>query len=132
DELTRALVQRDARVFLRQSVSTPCLSAIRHAEGIWIEDLQRRRYMDLHGNNVHHIGYDHTRLIDAIRRQMDELSFAPGRYTCAPAVLCKVWFAPSGSDAIEMALDYARAATGWFKTISFWDSYHGAGFAARS
>jgi len=145
DELTRALVQRDARVFLRQSVSTPCLSAIRHAEGIWIEDLQRRRYMDLHGNNVHHIGYGHPRLIDAIRRQMDELSFAPGRYTCAPAVelaeklvdippagLGKVWFAPSGSDAIEMALAYARAATGWFKTISFWDSYHGAGFAARS
>jgi len=101
--------------------------------------------MDLHGNNVHHIGYAHPRLIDAIRRQMDKLSFAPRRYTCAPAVklaeklvdvppagLGKVWFAPSGSDAIEMALAYARAATGWFKTISFWDSYHGAGFAARS
>ena len=80
------LVQRDARVFLRQSVSTPCLSAIRHAEGIWIEDLQGRRYMDFHGNNVHHIGYAHPRLLEAIRRQMDELTFAPRRYTCMPAV----------------------------------------------
>ncbi len=71
DEPTRALVQRDARVFLRQSVSTPCLSAIRHAEGIWIEDLQGRRYMDFHGNNVHHIGNGHPRLIDAIQRQMN-------------------------------------------------------------
>jgi len=101
--------------------------------------------MDFHGNNIHHIGYGHPRLIDAIRRQMDELSFAPRRYTCAPAVelaeklvnvtpagLGKVLFAPSGSDAIEMALSYARAATGRFKIISFWDSYHGAGFAARS
>ncbi len=30
-----------------------------------------------------------------------------------------------------MALAYARAATGRFKTISFWDSFHGAGFAAK-
>jgi 4-aminobutyrate aminotransferase len=145
DGPTRALLQRDARVFLHQSVSTPCLSAIRHAEGIWIEDMQGRRLMDFHGNNVHHIGYSHPRLIAAIRRQMDELSFAPRRYTCEPAVelaeklvamapgdLSKVLFAPSGSDAIEMALAYARAATGRFKTISFWDSYHGAGFGARS
>lgn len=145
DEPTRALLRRDAHVFLHQSVSTPCLSAVRHAEGIWIEDLQGRRYMDFHGNNVHHIGYGHPRLLEAIRRQLDELSFAPRRYTCEPAVelaeklvalapgdLGKVLFAPSGSDAIEMALAYARAATGRFKTISFWDSYHGAGFGARS
>jgi (R)-1-hydroxy-2-aminoethylphosphonate ammonia-lyase len=145
DAETRELVKRDARVFLRQSVSTPCLSAVRRADGIWIEDVQGRRYMDFHGNNVHHIGYAHPRLLEAIRRQMDELTFAPRRYTCAPAVelaeklveiapggLSKVLFAPSGSDAIEMALAHARAATGRFKTISFWDSYHGAGFGARS
>ncbi len=145
DDATRALVARDARVFLRQSVSTPCLSAVRHAEGIWIEDLQGRRSMDFHGNNVHHIGYGHPRLIEALSRQMHELSFAPRRYTCGPAVelaetlvelapagLEKVLFCPSGSDAIEIALAYARTATGRFKTISFWDSYHGAGFGARS
>ena len=145
DEPARRPGRRDAAVFLHQSVSTPCLSAIRRAEGIWIEDMQGRRYMDFHGNNVHHVGYGHPRLIEAIRRQLDELSFAPRRYTCEPAVelaeklveiapgnLSKVLFAPSGSDAIEMALAYARAATGRFKTISFWDSYHGAGFGARS
>ena len=106
--------------------------------------MQGRRYMDFHGNNVHHVGYGHPRLLAAIRRQLDELSFAPRRYTCEPAVelaeklveiapgnLSKVLFAPSGSDAIEMALAYARAATGRFKTISFWDSYHGAGFGAQ-
>jgi 4-aminobutyrate aminotransferase len=50
----------------------------------------------------------------------------------APGELGKVLFAPSGSDAIEIAIAYARAATGRFKTISFWDSYHGSGFAART
>jgi 4-aminobutyrate aminotransferase len=145
DEATRALLERDERVFLRQSVSTPCLSAIRRAHGVWIEDDRGRRYLDFHGNSVHHIGHGHPRLIEAVRRQMEELPFAPRRYTCEPAVelaeklvaitpgtLGKVLFAPSGSDAVEIALAYARAATGRYKTLSFWDAYHGAGFAARS
>ena len=63
------------------------------------------------------------------------------RYTCEPAVelaekliamapggLGKVLFATGGSDAIEIALAYARAATGRFKTISFWDAFHDAGY----
>src|SRR6185295_20167649 len=66
DAETRALLEEDARYFLRQSVSTPCLNAIAKAEGIWIEDVAGRRYMDFHGNNVHHIGYGHPRLKKAI------------------------------------------------------------------
>jgi 4-aminobutyrate aminotransferase len=66
DAATQALLKRDERHFLRQSVSTPCLNAIVKAEGIWIEDVAGRRYMDFHGNNVHHIGYGHPRLKRAI------------------------------------------------------------------
>jgi len=66
DAPSRALLADDARYFLRQSVSTPCLNAIAHAEGIWIEDVAGRRYMDFHGNNVHSIGYGHPRLKRAI------------------------------------------------------------------
>ncbi len=145
DENLRRLLDEDARYFLHQSASTPCLSAVRKAEGIWIEDMAGRRYMDFHGNNVHHIGYGHPRLIAAIKRQLDDLPFAPRRFTDEPAValaaklaaiapgeLGKVLFAPSGSDAIDMALKLARAATGRFKTISFWDSFHGAGFGGMS
>lgn len=145
DAATRALVDEDARWFLRQSVSTPCLSAVVKAEGIWIEDAGGRRAMDFHGNNVHHIGYGHPRLKDAIRRQMDELPFAPRRFANEPAValarklasiapggLSKVLLTTGGSDANEVALKIARAATGRFKTISFWDSFHGAGFGAAS
>jgi 4-aminobutyrate aminotransferase len=145
DVATRCLVDEDARWFLRQSVSTPCLSAIVKAEGIWIEDAGGRRYMDFHGNNVHHIGYGHPRLKEAIRRQMDELPFAPRRFanrpavdlarklaTIAPGGLSKALFTTGGSDANEVALKIARAATGRFKTVSFWDSFHGAGFGAAS
>jgi 4-aminobutyrate aminotransferase len=145
DAATRDLLRRDSAAFLHQSVSTPCLSAIRRAEGIWIEDTAGRRYMDFHGNNVHHIGYGHPRLKEAIRAQMDELPFAPRRFACEPAVelaerlgalapggLSKALFTTGGSDAVEVALKVARAATGRFKTISFWDAFHGAGFAASS
>jgi 4-aminobutyrate aminotransferase len=141
----RAAVDADAAAFLHQSVSTPCLNAIRRAEGIWIEDLQGRRYMDFHGNNVHHIGYGHPRLIAAIKDQLDTLPFSPRRYTndvaielaeklgaISPGDLGKVLFTTGGSDAIEVALKVARAATGRFKTVSFWDAFHGAGFGASS
>ena len=141
----RDILERDAASFLHQAVSTPCLSVVRKAEGIWLEDVDGRRYMDFHGNNVHHIGYGHPRLKEAIKRQLDDLSFAPRRFTCEPAVelaeklaaiapgsLCKTLFTTGGSDAIEVALKIARAVTGRFKTVSFWDSFHGAGFGASS
>jgi 4-aminobutyrate aminotransferase len=141
----RDILDRDARYFLHQSVSTPCLNTIRKAEGIWIEDHAGKRYMDFHGNNVHHIGYGHPRLVEAITRQMHELSFAPRRYACdvaaqlaeklaaiTPGDLSKCLFTTGGSDAIEIALKMARVATGRFKTISFWDAFHGAGFGASS
>jgi hypothetical protein len=121
DERTRTLLQRDSEAFLHQSVSTPCLNAIAKAEGIWIEDLAGRRYMDFHGNNVHHVGYGHPRVKRAIAEQMDALSFAPRRYACEPAVelaetlariapggLSKVLFTTGGSDAVEVAVKIAR------------------------
>ncbi|HTI00049.1 MAG TPA: aspartate aminotransferase family protein [Acidisoma sp.] len=145
DARTQSLLRRDAAAFLHQSLSSPCLTAIARAEGIWIEDTAGRRYMDFHGNSVHHIGYGHPRLKAAIAKQMDDLSFAPRRFTCEPAVelaetladlapgdLGKVLFTTGGSDAVEVALKLARAATGRFKTLSFWDAFHGAGFGAAS
>src|SRR5918997_6401150 len=145
DPAARALLRRDAAAFLHQSVSTPCLNVVAKAEGIWIEDAAGRRFMDFHGNNVHHVGYGHPRLKRAIAEQMDALPFAPRRYTCKPAVqlaeklgaiapgdLAKVLFTTGGSDAVEVAVKIARTATGRFKTLSFWDAFHGAGVGAAA
>lgn len=145
DEATHRILDEDAKYFLHQSVSTPCLSVIAKAEGAYVVDQQGRRYLDFHGNNVHHIGYGHPRLKAEISRQMDELPFAPRRFACEPALnlakklaeiapgdLSKVLFTTGGSDAMEVALKIARAATGRYKTVSFWDAFHGAGFGASS
>ncbi len=142
---TRELLSADARVFLHQSLSSPCLNALAKAQGAWIEDVEGRRYLDFHGNNVHQVGYGHPRVLAAIREQMDTLSFCPRRFTCDPAVelaerlvelapgdLQRVLFAPGGTSAIGMALKLARVATGRFKFVSMWDSFHGASMDALS
>ncbi len=49
-----------------------------------------------------------------------------------PGDLSKVLFAPAGTVAVGMALKLARVATGRFKTISMWDSFHGASLDAIS
>jgi 4-aminobutyrate aminotransferase len=145
NEKSRAVLDEDARFFLKQSLSTPCLNAMRACEGIYIEDLQGRRYMDFHGNNVHQVGFSNPDVIAAIKKQLDEMSFCTRRYTnrvavdlarklseIAPGDLNKSLFCPGGAEAIGMALKLARLATGRHKTISMWDSFHGATLDAIS
>jgi len=142
---TRALLDADTDAFLRQSLSTPCLNALASCEGIWLTDVEGRRVMDFHGNSVHQVGYRHPHVIAAVKRQLDTLPFSPRRYTNAAAVdlatklvalapdpLGKVLFAPGGTLAIGMALKLARMATGRHKTLSLWDSFHGASLDAIS
>jgi len=141
----RKLLDEDAQRFLHQSLSTPCLDALRSASGIWLEDVGGRRFMDFHGNSVHQVGHGHPRVIAAVKRALDTLPFSPRRFTNAPAValarrlaslaprgLSKVLFAPGGAEAIGMALKLARVATGRHKTVSMWDSFHGASLDAIS
>ncbi|MCP4212327.1 MAG: aspartate aminotransferase family protein [Halieaceae bacterium] len=145
DDATRAILDEDARLFLHQSLSTPCLNALQGSEGIYLEDTQGRKIMDFHGNSVHQVGHGHPRVIEAIKAQLDVLPFCPRRYTnqvaidlarrlveLAPADLDKLLFAPGGTSAIGMALKLARYATGRHKTISMWDSFHGASLDAIS
>ena len=145
DKKAAAMLAEDARYFLHQSLSTPCLNALQASRGIYLEDVQGREIMDFHGNSVHQVGHGHPRVIEAIRAQLDQLPFCPRRYTnqvaidlakrlveLAPGDLDKVLFAPGGTSAIGMALKLARYATGRHKTVSMWDSFHGASLDAIS
>jgi len=145
DAATRRLLAEDARYFLKQSLSTPCLNAMARCEGIYIEDLQGRRYMDFHGNNVHQVGFANPEVIAAVKQQLEDLSFCTRRYTnrvavdlarklvqLAPGDLNRVLFCPGGAEAMGIAVKLARIATGRHKTISMWDSFHGASLDAIS
>ncbi|WP_158857221.1 (R)-1-hydroxy-2-aminoethylphosphonate ammonia-lyase [Lunatibacter salilacus] len=139
DESTKEILREDEKYFMHQTLSTPCLNVITRAEGSYIYDHQDKAYLDFHGNSAHHVGYGNPAVKQAIIEQMEKLPFSPRRYTndtaiafakklteLAPGDLNRVLFAPGGTVAMGMALKLARAATGRHKTISLWDSFHGA------
>lgn len=145
DAATRALLDEDSRYFLRQSLSTPCLDVVERANGATLVDGEGREILDFHGNSVHQVGFGHPHVVAAVKAELDRLPFSPRRYTnraaialarrlaeLAPGALGKSLFAPSGAAAIAMALKLARHATGNHKTISMWDSFHGANLDAIS
>jgi 4-aminobutyrate aminotransferase len=145
DAVTRGYLDRDARSFLHQSLSSPCLNVIKSASGSGFVDTAGRTYLDFHGNNVHTVGFGHPRVVAAIIEQLGQLSFCTRRYTCEPAIrfaekliqiappgLDRVLLAPGGTTAIGTALKLARVATGRFKFVSMWDSFHGASLDAIS
>ena len=143
DPATQAALQEDAEYFLHQALSTPCLDVVSECEGIYLIDLQGKKYMDFHGNAVHQVGYRNPLVIEKLKQQLDILPFSPRRFTnemsialakklgsLLPSPLHRVLFAPGGTSAISMALKLARLVTGKHKVISYWDSFHGASMDA--
>jgi len=144
----KELLEEDAKYFIHQSLSTPCLNVLRNVSGSYIEDITGKKYLDFHGNSVHDIGFSHPKDIEAVKNQLDKLSICPRRYTnvvatqlakrlveLAPGALknnSRVLFSPGGAEAMEMAYKLAIRATKKLKTVSWWDAFHGATVAAIS
>jgi len=144
-EQTRKILEKDAKYFLHQSMSTPCMDVLAHCKGAHIESISGKKYLDFHGNNVHQIGFSHPTLVRKLTEQLQGLTFSTRRYTnevaiefaeklvsITPSGLNKVLLTPNGSSAIGIALKLARAVTGKYKVVSFWDSFHGASLDAIS
>lgn len=144
-ENTKRILAEDRKYFIEQALSTPCLNVIKKAEGIFITDEDGRKFMDFHGNSVHQLGYYHPYLAEALYMQIKALSFSPRRYanttattlakklsSLMPSEGYRVLFTPAGTTSIGVALKIVRKATGKFKTISLWDSFHGASLDAIS
>lgn len=145
DPLTRQILADDARYFLHQAMSTPCLDVLESCNGSGMQTISGRHLLDFHGNNVHQLGYGNDYIISQITEQHKSLPFSPRRYTNQPAVelakkfadllpgnLSRSLFAPGGTSVIGMALKLARVVTGKYKLVSLWDSFHGASLDAIS
>ncbi len=145
DQGTREILDQDARFFFHQSLSTPCLDVVEGASGSFLNCRSAGRVLDFHGNNVHQVGHAHPHVTAAVKDQLDRLVFCPRRFTCRPAIelarelvrrspipQSKILLAPGGAEAMGMAMKIARHATGRYKTISFWDSFHGAALDTSS
>ena len=134
----KTLLEKDAWYFMHQALSTPCLDVLANAQGALITNTSGKDYFDFHGNNVHQLGFSHPKLVAALKQQLDALTFSTRRYTNETAInfaekltsltagLDKILMTPNGSSAVGIALKLARAVTGKYKVLSFWDSFHGA------
>jgi 4-aminobutyrate aminotransferase len=116
-------------------------------EGVLLYDEDDRRYLDFTaGIGVTSTGHCHPRVVEAAQRQVGTLIHA--QYTTVlhrplltlvdrlgevlPAGLDRLFFANSGSEAIEAALRLSRQATGRPNVIVFHGGFHGRTMAAAS
>jgi len=109
-------------------------------EGVYFWDANGKRYLDFNSQLMCvNIGHGNRRVIDAIKRQAEELPYAgPGMATRVraefgpllskhtPGDLNKYFFTLGGAEANENAIKFARFYTGRHKIIARYRSYHGA------
>jgi 4-aminobutyrate aminotransferase-like enzyme len=105
-------------------------------EGVWLIDADGRRYLDMY-NNVPHVGHCNPHVVEALTRQIATLNthtrylhenvieYAERLLDRMPAALDVAMFSCTGSEANELALRIARAATGNIGVIATEFSYHG-------
>ena len=116
-------------------------------EGVHLYDEEDRRYLDFTaGIGVTSTGHCHPRVVEAAQRQVATLIH--GQYTTVmhrplldlvarmsevlPPHLDRMFFANSGSEAVEAAVRLARQATGRPNVIAFHGGFHGRTVAAAS
>jgi 4-aminobutyrate aminotransferase len=116
-------------------------------EGVLLYDEDERRYLDFTaGIGVTSTGHCHPRVVEAAQRQVGTLIHA--QYTTVmhrplltlvdrlgevlPPGLDRMFFANSGSEAVEAALRLSRQATGRPNVIVFHGGFHGRTVAAAS
>lgn len=125
--------------------ATPVRAA--RGEGVYLYDAEDRRYLDFTaGIGVTSTGHCHPRVVEAAQRQVGTLIH--GQYTTVmhapllnlterlgdvlPEGLDSLFYANSGSEAVEAALRLARHATGRQNAIVFSGSFHGRTMGAAA
>ncbi len=125
--------------------ATPVVAT--HGEGVHLYDAQGNSYLDFTaGIGVTSTGHCHPRVVAAAQEQVGKLIH--GQYTTImheplltlverlgevlPAGLDRMFFANSGSEAVEAALRLARQATGRPNMIVFHGGFHGRTVATAS
>lgn len=102
----------------------------------FLYDADGIEYLDVY-NNVPHVGHAHPRVVDAVTRQMATINtntrylqdihvdYAERMLARLPPHLSKIVFLSSASEANELALRLARAATGARDMLVMDHCYHG-------
>src|SRR5262245_50787521 len=123
------------------------------ADGVYYWDVEGKRYLDaLSGIYVASVGHNNRRIIDAVRKQLDTLTFSPPMHgtnpvaiqlanllaDVAPGDLSAVKFQCGGAEVTEAAIKLARqyhkltGSPGKYKIIARYQSWHGSTLGSLS
>lgn len=106
------------------------------AEGVWLYGRDGEAYLDAY-NNVASVGHSHPHVVAALARQAATLNthtryitdgildYAERLLATMPAAISNIMFTCTGSEANDLALRVAKAATGGTGVIVTENAYHG-------
>jgi acetylornithine/N-succinyldiaminopimelate aminotransferase len=141
-----SLAARAQQVFLPNYAPAPLVVA--RGEGVWLFDVEGRRYLDLAGGvAVSALGHQHPRLVEAIRAQAGRVLHTSNLYYNQPSIELAekilgscfadvIFFCNSGAEANEAALKlarrhaYLRGERERTEIVTFLHSFHGRTFGA--
>lgn len=131
DEIVRKYEKYIFNTYTRQPI------AIKKASGAVVTDVNGKEYIDcVAGIAVNNVGHCHPTVVDAIKRQAEQLIHVSNLYYMEKqAVLAeelvkltgtdRVFFCNSGAEAVEGALKLARKASGKKEFIATENAFHG-------
>jgi 4-aminobutyrate aminotransferase-like enzyme len=136
---SREIVAREARHIAPgyQSFALYSGLAMARGRGSKLYDEDGREYIDfIAGIAVGSVGHCHPHYVEALKRQVETLTF--GSFTTdtrarflelvasvTPEGLGRIQLFSGGAEAVEAALRLAKAATGKQEVVSFWGGFHG-------
>jgi acetylornithine/N-succinyldiaminopimelate aminotransferase len=131
DEITQKYDKYIFQTYTRQPL------AIRSAKGALVTDVNGKEYIDcVAGIAVNNVGHCHPVVVDAIKRQAEQLIHVSNLYyTENQALLAqelvtlsgmdRIFYSNSGAEAVEGALKLARKASGKKEFIATEHAFHG-------
>ncbi len=153
DQRQRTLLQQTFLDYQSTAAFLDNPLVVNRAQGLYYWDTEGKRYFDgIGGIFVATLGHGHPRVVEALRRQLDVLSFAPPMHGIADITLDFVerlaavtpgdlnFIKPfsGGSESVEAALKFTRqywaqsGRPGKYKFASRYYGYHGATFGAMA
>ena len=151
DERQKKLLKRTFLDYQQTSEFFENPLVIEKADGLYYWDVEGKRYFDaIGGIFVATLGHRHPRVVEAMQRQLEKLTFAPPMHgtsnvtldfverlgEVSPEDLNFVKPFSGGSESIEAALKFSRqyfkqsGRPGKYKFVSRYYGYHGATFGA--
>lgn len=131
-----------------QTSANPVSLQVKKAKGIYITDLEGKKYIDLiSGISVSNLGHRNQAVIKAIRKQTskylhtmvygEHIQFPQVRLaqlisSLLPPNLNSVYYTNSGAEAVEGAMKLAKRYTGRSKICALKNAYHGSTQGALS